>query len=542
MGPRWLATGARSLFGNQVSSKLNAKNIAQGFPFLLGLFVIIKSYKVLTNIEFWMLDDWAVVEISQNSSINAYTKVFGSLNANLDIYGESSRFTPIGWVITGLKNQLFQDESSYWYSFNLILILFSYVAAFSVVHKIQINFQVNRNIASIVSLVFALYLCLNPGIHDSFDRLGTPESITFTLSIVLLSTLANSILSQHTICYWVISNVVFIGLVGTKENTIFYLPYMFFVGALLWGKSVKRNIVIPLLLSFSFTIWVIGGFLPYLLSSNQDVYGNDRSANGLRNVFFQSLESSYVKPGMVLTIFAIFLILTLHIQKRVKRQLIIGLFMLQIIVVSNFMYFNGNIQANYRIIFYFCFWLLLLSVYTIFLMYVHQRQKNSNIYPKALVGIAIIAMGFIPTYSSEMLIKIKSRADITRSFQDDIDRVAQNLSSVVKKGAKNQVLIYVNNGFDFESVRATIVYLKNKSVQADYFLKFTNKEEFGFPLSLRAELMRFAKEGNQEWNISSNEVFSLDRLPSVINTCVFWERIPGQYEICDKKFYIRWQS
>jgi hypothetical protein len=511
-------------------------------PFYIGLLLVLKNYSVLPTIEFWMLDDWTVVETAQNSNVSASAKILGTFNAQLNIYGDNARFTPIGWVITGLKNFFFQDQSMYWYLFNLLLVCISYIAAFGVLKQIQSRFGVNEMIAPSISLLFALYITFNPGVHDVFDRLGTPESITFTFSIVLLFMLVKTFNSQNVSIYWIMSNLVFILIVGSKENSIFFLPFMIFYGILLVVKIGYQLALIPIFISIGFTMWVIGGFLPFILNTSTDVYGNSRSANGLVTILSKSASSQYVHVGLILAgglgIFILFFVK----NYKVKAILFFHVFFLQLVVICNFLYFNGNIQANYRIMFYLCFWLLSLLTYVASLIMVGEKRISSRAFSTILIFLAVLAFSSWSGYSSEGIIKINQRAEITRTFHADIGRVVDAVEKGDSDGLKNQVIIFVKYGFDFESVRSTIVYLKNETKEAEYFLRFEDNPESGFPQTLKNELFRFAREGNQEWGISPNAKFSYRQNSIVNNVCVFWEPLLESPRDCSANILVRWRS
>jgi len=511
-------------------------------PFYIGLFLVLKNYSVLRTIEFWMLDDWSIVETAQKSNVSASAKIFGTFSAQLNTYGDNARFTPIGWVITGLKNFLFQDQSMYWYSFNLLLICISYSAAFGILKQIQDRFDLNELIAPSISLLFALYISFNPGVHDVFDRLGTPESITFTFSLVLLFMLVKTFNYQNTSFYWVMSNLMFLLIVGCKENSIFFLPFMILYGILLVVKIGYRLALFPMFISIGFTIWVIGGFLPFILNSSTDVYGNSRSANGLITSLSKSVSSPFVSMGLWLAGGLGILILVLVKNYKVKAILFFHVIFLQLIVICNFIYFNGNIQANYRIMFYLCFWLLSLLTYIVVLVIIDENSRDSRIFSTILIFIAGFALLSWSDYSSEAITKINQRADSTRTFHADINRVVEAIEKNDLLGLKSQVIIFVKYGFDFESVRSTIVYLKNESREAGYFLRFEDNPETGFPLTLKNELFRFARDGNDEWGISPNAKFSYGQNSMVNNVCVFWEPLLESPRGCSAKILVRWRS
>jgi len=526
----------------QSNIALITRKFIEHSPFYIGLLLVLKNYSILPSIKFWMLDDWTVVETAQNSNMAASAKILGTFSAQLDLYGDTARFTPIGWVITGLKNFFFQDQSIYWYLFNLFLVCISYSAAFGILRQIQIRFGVNALLAPAISLLFALYITFNPGVHDVFDRLGTPESITFSFSLILLFTLVKTFNSQNKSFYWIISNLVFIMIVGCKENSIFFLPFMIFYAILLVVKIGYRLALIPMFISVGFTMWVIGGFLPFILNTSTDVYGNSRSADGLSTILSKSVSSPFVNMGLLLAGGLAILIAFLVKKYKVKAILFFHVSALQLVVICNFLYFNGNIQANYRIIFYLCFWLLILLTYVIILIIAGEKTKDSRIFNAFLIFIAALAFFSWPDYSSEGIVKIKQRADITRTFHADIDRVVKAIQKSDSIGLRSQVIIYVKYGFDFESVRSTIVYLKNESKEAEYFLRFEDNPETGFPQTLKSELYRFASEGNEEWGISPTTKFSKVQNPIINNVCVFWEPLLESPRDCSAKILVRWRS
>ena len=532
--------------GVQLKMKGNSASYARKLisqsPFYVGLLLVLKNYSVLPTIKFWMLDDWTVVELAQKTNVNAYTKIFGVFNGQLDIYGDTARFTPIGWVITGFKNFFFQDQSMYWYLFNLLLVIISYSAAFGILKQIQNYFRVNELFAPVVSLLFALHITFNPGVHDVFDRLGTPESITFTFSLVLFLVLVKTFTSQNISFYWVMSNLAFILIVGCKENSIFFLPFMFLYGVLLVAKIGYRLALIPMFISFGFTLWVIGGFLPFILKTSTDVYGNSRSANGLTSILSKSISSPYVNMGLLLAGGLGFLIIIFVKSNKVRVVLLLHVAFLELAVLCNFVYFNGNIQANYRVIFYLCFWLLVLLAYVVILVMLGRYSQNSLSFNAVSVGLALLALYSWSDYSSETIAQIHKRAEVTQTFHSDIDRIIETIEKADSMGQKSQVIIFVKYGFDFESVRSTIVYLKNENKEAGYFLRFVDHKETGFPQTLKDELYRFAREGNEEWGISPNVDFSQGQNPKVKNVCVVWEPLLESPKECSTKILVRWRS
>ena len=521
---------------------LYTRKFISNSPFFLGLLLVLKNYSVLPTTKFWMLDDWTVVELAQKTNESALTKIFGVFNGQLDIYGDTARFTPIGWIITGFKNYFFQDQSMYWYLFNLLLVCISYCAAFGILKQIQNYFSVNELIAPAISLLFALYITFNPGVHDVFDRLGTPESITFTFSLVLFFMLAKTFTSQNISFYWIMSNLTFILIVGCKENSVFFLPFMFFYGVSLVGKIGYRLALIPMFITFAFTTWVIGGFLPFILKTSTDVYGNSRSANGITSILSKSISSPFVNMGLLLAGGLGLLIIAFVKGKKVKAMLLLHVAFLELVVLSNFVYFNGNIQANYRIVFFLCFWLLILLTYVAILLILGRNRQNNLGFNIVSICLALLALFSWSDYSSETITQIHQRAEVTQTFHSDIDKVVETIEKGDSIGLKSQVVIFVKYGFDFESVRSTIVYLKNENKKVEYFLRFVNYKETGFPQTLKDELYRFASEGNVEWGISPNADFLQGQNSKVNNVCVFWEPLLESPKECSAKILVRWRS
>jgi hypothetical protein len=173
---------------------------------------------------------------------------------------------------------------------------------------------------------------------------------------------------------------------------------------------------------------------------------------------------------------------------------------------------------------------------------VGEKRISSRAFSTILIFLAVLAFSSWSGYSSEGIIKINQRAEITRTFHADIGRVVDAVEKGDSDGLKNQVIIFVKYGFDFESVRSTIVYLKNETKEAEYFLRFEDNPESGFPQTLKNELFRFAREGNQEWGISPNAKFSYRQNSIVNNVCVFWEPLLESPRDCSANILVRWRS
>ena len=168
------------------------------------------------------------------------------------------------------------------------------------------------------------------------------------------------------------------------------------------------------------------------------------------------------------------------------------------------------------------------------------RFNKSFLY--TIITVIIFALSF-HFYDNYKLVtsQIEARSKVTQTFNHDITEVAQYIDNAVAYGTKPQVVIFVKHGFDFESVRATVVYLKNETKNGEFFLKFEEKTETGFPLSLRNELKRFAKEGNIEWGITPSSEFISNKIKSTSNICLYWELPLKSWPLCDTETLIRWR-
>jgi len=277
-------------------------------------------------------------------------------------------------------------------------------------------------------------------------------------------------------------------------------------------------------LSLVATVYTALGFLPTVLNSGQDVYGQSRSVTG---ALVAAAQLWPFWTSLLIAAYVLYRVLSGK-ERGLKSWLQIGLGFMPVLMVSSEAFFyqysiiGGSFtHARYGVVTEF---IGLLTIATLVLLAsTHKTPKGAMLRNVALGAAALAVLGPLGQLSSSTEYRNSSRANaeyLNAQFSA-LESTAQNL----KTQNIDQVLYLVDEPYDYERINASRQYIAYLSGETkDFFLwtDFTGVQYDQFTMPLGEELSLWSAEGNPAW-----EILPLDDLKQDSPTlCVHFGKDP----------------
>jgi hypothetical protein len=469
-------------------------------------------------IEFWILDDWNMVEWLNGKDFLPLNQAIIHLEQSLKRYGSYPRFTPIYDLSLGLRASIFGNLAFLWYSFNFLLLTLTFFFAYKAAN-IQMNTN-NKFFGNTVPLSFAIIMTTNPILPSAYGRLGTPEPILYFCAIALIYSCLNKEKKGTMVLF--LSSILLIISMGVKENGIFLFAFWLIIWRRNSSKMVMKIFSLSLVLVFG--LFILGGFIPAILKNGHDIYNKPLSIFDRISGMSEIRMSIFLIFGFIMTLF-----IYLNFSKITSETKLISIFLL-VGCLFEYLFFAGNLSGHYRCLSFIYVAYLSLIALSICLQNVKLRQSSGIMFNGILLILVFLSVE-----------KTRDEIEIRRMNSEVFQKSIEDISQVLKRpGAHEQTIVLIpQKGADLELIRSTVVYVRDVAPNLKFFILSDFRNEKGFALYLQGLIRQMEEFGSLEYGISARS-----ELPFMHkSTCIAWEETGAidKSGNCNTSILIRWK-
>lgn len=449
-------------------------------------------------------------------------------------WGQTSRYRPSYYLIRIVETALFRTNAGLWFGFRVLTIgTMCFLFSIIILKTIDVRRKYIGGVLSMISIFSFLSLS---AWSDIVLRLGPAEFylaggfLAFILFSLITFTHPEKIFS-------------FIGLfcsavvvIGSKENGIFVaLPFMILcfyhvrIGVL--STRLVGSLAI-LCAGYSTTI-----FLSPLISvqkTGSDVYGRNRSLSSSVLTVSQFMQSN---TGKLLASYLIIILLSsvwhLYNQSHNKKAelftIVFSLLLFAQLVTEQIFYLGNLSELRYTIISEISEMILMylavaccLKMFTVLLGKTRTMLYTIN-FAVAFIFLFSLPTAFIRTLENNHQL-IDSKITATRAFQTSIAQIV----SLLKKDSYNQIVLQLNNIWNYEPAYAVLQYINyhEDNVSSFLSLKIPSVND-GLETDLLRQLEKIRDNGSDTWHVNP-----ITEKLSNRSLCVVFGDAGGDPEVC----------
>ena len=452
-------------------------------------------------------------------------------------WGKTARYRPSYYTIRVLETKIFGANPTLWYGLRLISVaLVSYVLTSVALQLAGLKRKPLIAACGVISILTVLSL---NSWTEVILRLGPSEFyLVVGYALFLYFLLLN--IQKPSFSLYLALFVSLIVVVGSKENGIaLLLPFLLLTVYLLQQKVLSRSTASILgFLAVVYSAFVFLGPLIFIKTSGADVYGNKRSISESMKLGLDYIKSSEFQKlfSLVLVILLCTLLQRNHEGESPKFAalvpLISGFFVLQIILEQIF--YKGNFgEPRYALITEISKTLLyLIAIFSALGLITDILSKRRL--RAVSVSLTLILLSFPATYSNYKTSisnnqKIAlSKVESTRTYQEKIESIVQ----AIDNRSSENVVIQMNNIWDYEPAYAIIKYLQYYSKGSNFYLNLQIPPvQPGLETILLAQLSDYQLNGSEVWNVKPRPT----ELGSN-NFCITFNGAAGVLGVCQTTF------
>lgn len=421
-------------------------------------------------------------------------------------YGDTARFRPVYYSLRAFETIIHGTDGFQWYLTRLTL--FSLVIG-TFVFLVQSSLQSTsrKNWTSIiVTAGFASFILLMPAWSDVASRLG-PSELYMAAGIGILLLGAKIYLTGNRATVSSILIVTgFMLAAGSKENAISLQYLVIALVVFGWTSGFNKiNLLMTLAFSLAFTLFVSLGFLPFVLRSGKDVYGQSRS---LATFIQVAMSNAYFWITVAAVLVSLLILRKAPTAANPRPQTLsrILLILTPFILVITELYSYQNaiigsefIPARYGVV-------TEISALAAVLYAVVQVKSLSSkqtftwlTFIFATGYTTVLFFSFIPS-ATQTYSRAQQNADYLNYQYAAITQVANQLNS----SDTDQVVYIVDEPYDYEKIFASRLFLENLSGKnLKFFLQnsLDSLQADSVTQPLVDDLATRSESGYNEWRV-----------------------------------------
>jgi hypothetical protein len=497
--------GTFSLFGKALIGVVFAINL-------------IAWHKILLS-RYGLIDDHEIAKFKSDYSRFGFWDAH-YLNSDFANWHHTPRFRPVNYFFRYAEATITNFNPTYQYGIKLGILLLNLIICYYILLEIRGLFTTNRIQLKTEGVIFtSIFLSISfiPEWVAVVGRLAPAEITAVPCALIMLLCAIKLIKNFNRKLTWFVFLTAQIGLIGSKEDSMFWvlLPIFVFLNSFMLKKSENRKFVISaIVISNVFTIFVLyvlyrgtGGF-------RVDYYGAEHKPSDLITSVFLIFQWPAIWFSALVILWMILQKTTGLNLRRENHFLFVFLFLAIVFQVA--IYVSRGATERYillpKILSYFILYTTLILLVEVWRKSQTPR-KNLNALITGITLITTLGLSvqnvFIGTYKFEQYAQQVYAS--TNEFQTQLDRVLTH--------PNQEVLFFAQNPVDsFERTYSWIKFLKAERDDLKFFLNTEFMEDVHINVNpqLGIQLREFALKGNMGWNLDPAFKSTGRTLPSCI--------------------------
>ena len=536
------------------------------FGIVAGLIVILAAataylYGPLVSAKFGLIDDHEILSYfgtKKTVSILDLPRILAT-QTEVGAWGHTERFRPVYYVFRILETVWHGLSPAAWYLTRMVIVALVTAglgfAAFRALNSGPAS-RARQVCSLIIAVVIGLLTLTVPAWSDIVMRLG-PSEIYVALGVMFFCVGLGEVWSHRERHFgWIIAVVGTVIIVGSKEDGLIVLPILAVVYVLRFPSARAKVTAITVgAIGLVFSMYVALGFLPAVLKSRSDVYGNGHSVgrfvrefwgNDFLVVVVVALVIAFlgdiafsVKPGRTDRSAGTRLLAFLS---RKPRAIICAL-CLYVVLAELFFYqsyFNDNSFAfgRYGLLTELATALAFATAAATAVEFLLRRRMSAI----ALVSIigTVVLVGLPPTIE-QVTASVGTFRSLSASTAAQLDQQAAQIDrgiSDVRRHPSTQIVILVQSPSDYEPIVGLTSFLRLDDHITSIFLRPTlPKSPPPSEVELVKQLNDFAAHGG--WSQNGWRVLpKSDYVPSKRTTCFYFGSRPAVTSMCSVIYQI----
>ncbi len=484
------------------------------FLVVVAAFSAYISFHYALKIKFGPIDDHEVFKFLGSKQQIGWLDIPNVLWTKTEVgkWGTSPRYRPSYYAVRIFETKFFGANPTLWYALRLVLVAIVSFLLTSV--ALQLANLRQKSLTAVCGVISILSVLTLNAWTEIILRLGPAEfylgvGYAFFLYLLIIN------IQKPRPTTFVALTLSLVIVAGSKENGVsLLLPFLLLTAYLVQKKAFSKLLASGLsLVAMVFSALVFLGPLNSIDTTGADIYGNQRSLKGS-----MILGLNYIKSSDFQRIFSLLLLILLCslLQRKLHGHnmtiqnvapLMGAYFVLQI-VLEHIFYMGNFSEPRYTLITEISKTLLLLIAIFSTVGLVIDVLGTRHVQAR-LASLALLLLAFPATYTNFKTSATGnqktalSKAESTSAYQQKIRDIVQALGN---RSSEN-VVIQMNNIWDYEPAYAVIQYLQYYGRGANFFLNLQIPPvPPGLETTLLAQLSDFQLNGSKDWNVKPKPV------------------------------------